>query len=155
MNIESIVRNFTMALATSEAIHPTPCAVADGIGEWVKFALDMSAEEVADLGFSLARDKAVKEFFVSLDCRNDRPDHLAQYHSALIIIHVHKMRMVRIGVMEYGWENEGPLVGEVQWDDPYWAQKYQKLMLHLARQYRRPELKVTIETEGESRRWMN
>jgi hypothetical protein len=148
MNIESVARNFTQALATDGGLHPTPGAVADGDNQAL-FALAMSAEEVVDLGFNLCRDVKVKEFWLSFDCHNEKSPLDPFHNSTLIIFHVCKGDTIRLGAMPYGWLADSPIVGEVEWDDPFWFTKYETLLNHLARQCRGPAVTIGIEPETE------
>ncbi|MCK5643930.1 MAG: hypothetical protein KAJ19_24245 [Gammaproteobacteria bacterium] len=148
MEIEDIVRNFAQARAGEEELHPTPGAIVDADGETL-LALDLSAEQTANLGFSLCRNLNVKEFFLSFDCHNEREPLHPIYHSVLVIFHVCKGDVIRLGAMSYGWDlvSSTPVVGAVHWNDPFWSAKHEKLLLHLARQCTGAGVMIGIERE--------
>lgn len=148
MNIEDTARSFVQAMATADGLDPTPGAASDGGGEAL-FALAMSAEEVVDLGFRLCRDVQVREFWLSFDCHNERSPLDPIYHSTLIIFHVCKGDLIRLGAMPYGWIAGSPVVGGIQWNDHFWFTKHEMLLNHLSKQCRGPAVVIGIERETE------
>lgn len=116
-----------------EGVYPTPMVAR--VGDKVEFyAMMVDGPVVIAQAFQNCKRPEVVEQVVGLDTYN-LPGQETELDSCVILFHLRRGEPVRIGVLEYSWNDGQPITKPVEWNNTFWNEQYSRLAADLGRAF--------------------
>ncbi|MCL4295754.1 MAG: hypothetical protein KJ077_08505 [Anaerolineae bacterium] len=134
--MSDIIESYCKQVADSvdeNGVYPTPMVARTGKGIEF-FAMMVEGPVIIAHAFKNCQRVEVLEQVVALDTYT-QPGQGTELDSCLIIFHLRRGEPVRIGVLEYSWNNGKPVTKPVNWDNAFWNKQYSRLAADLGRAF--------------------